>query len=243
MNQNKIKYRLARELGNMAESILRREAPFENFPIHLEAANFLYLKLLEYSDEINALLKQKVLEYVIDEAKWYFLDSLIPIKSTFDEQYPQHIQTEILFRKWLKQKERDFSPYKPSYVPMQNIDIIKIIKKVMQQRMPEYYLDAERSRSSVFFFSKSWISNQKVFLIIDMGSARDFLDFLVGVSTPYLKDIEIYHTTVASFYGGIQCVYSYDSSIAAERSVNKAIDLVKAIIPMFLGRIQKAYES
>lgn len=243
MNNEDAKIHLARELGKMAEQILRKEPPFSNFPIHLEAANHLYLKLLEYSNEIEDSFRQKILEFIIDGAKWFFLDGLVPTQSTFDEQYPQHIETELLFRDWLKQKEENDSPYKSSYAPIHKIEVPKIIKSVVQQRLPEYSFEKTKSRTSVLYFSKSWVLKNKIYIIIDKGSARDFLDFSVGVSTPYLEGINIYHTTIAGFFGGIQCVYSYDSSDEVMRVVNKAIDLAVAVMPHFLERMEKVHRG
>jgi len=245
MNSEDIKYQICKSMGDMAVSILKRKPPFDNVPMHKEAVNHLYSKLIEYSDEIDESLKRKIVECIMDKTRWYFFITMLPIKETFYEKFPQHEKTESIFREWLRKKEGD-SIYRPSHTPFyqcskltEKIKINQIIKKVMEKEMPEFLYDKKKSWRPMLFFSKPWFFNHNIYIVIGRGTKRSFLDFFIGVSSPYLHGIDIYYTTVAAFLGSPQAVYSYDSSDGLFKAMNNGLNLIKILLPHFLGQMEK----
>lgn len=232
-DEKTIKTELAEELGNLSEAILRREKPFDSLKVQPEVMHYYYIKYLQYYNELEIKLRKKILLSLVDYAKWELRDILIGTSLRFDSLYPQHMDTERLFENWLKEREGPRAKTILCSGPLTKVaKVNQIVKRIMNERNPQYSYVRGFDVSGMTMFSKPLFNKNKIYLAVDRGTKRDFLNFLIGLEKPkFLLDI-------ACFFSKSQSQYKYSSSDEVEFVVKKGLDLVQIILPHFEDRIR-----
>jgi hypothetical protein len=157
------------------------------------------------------------------------------------DEINEPLRKEIL--KYIIAETGESEYYPSAFKPTEKLKLNHIIEKAMKKRKPDFLYDKDFSDSHTRYFSKAWQIKYKAFIAIGWGVKRNFLDFYVGVSSPFLKGIDVYSTTIASFFGGVQAVYTYDTQAEVFKAVNKALDLIEIILPHFLQRMEAFIEK
>jgi len=107
----------------------------------------------------------------------------------------------------------------------------------MRERKPEFSYDKAEAEPGVIPFSMPWLVDNKVYIIADKGTKREFLDFSFGVEYPK------FYCDIANFFAGGQSWYDYETEEDLLRGVNKALDLIDILLPHFLDRVKKVLEE
>ena len=163
--EKELRYRIAETLGELAEEILRRKAPFDKLPLQEEVAGSLYMKYCEYYDEIDEVLKEKFIGLEVECSKYLIRDSLIGEKEAFVSKYPEYMETRKLFKDWIAQRE---GPQGPVYIEQEliteKIKVNQTIKQIMKERKPDFTYDKGEVYPGYISFSNPWSGDNKVYM-------------------------------------------------------------------------------
>jgi hypothetical protein len=233
-HEKKLRTRLARSLGDMAEGIIKREPPFDEIPFQDEATDKLFKKYLEYFDELETPFRQSILSMFIDSARESFkMGARVDEIGSFNSRHPQHVETGDQFVSWIKNREGHIETVNLSLGPTPPIKVTAVIKRVMQERLQEFKFEKGVMPGAIAF-SKPILTDNKVYVLVDKGTQRQFIDFMIGLKWP-----ESYFD-IAEFFCRGQSWYGYNSEEELIAGVSKAMDLVEALLPHFVDRAEKA---
>lgn len=232
--EKRIRAELVETLGILSEKLIRREPPFDTLPLQHEIIPYFYEKYLEYFDEIEIDLRSKILERLVDYAKWQIRSMLIRGIPSFNSLYPDHVDTGSAFKQWIRHREEHNVSIPRNIAQLDvNFKMSRVIKHVMKQRMPLFEYDKSVYIPGTVPFSKVFLSNNKIFIIADIGTKRQFVDFMIGLDSPRL------FIDIANFFGKAQSVYEYSSEQEATIAVNKALDMIEVLLPYFAEKVEK----
>lgn len=236
--EKRIRHALAQSLGDLAESIIRRDPPYGDIPIQQEVMGFTYKKYLQYYDEIDISLRQRILDMLIATARWKIKSMLIKDSYRFDFIYPEHVEIARRFEEWITNKEGqtpNIIVSLPKSIP-KSINLNIIIKRIMTLRMPLFNYDKSLCNPGQVCFSTSLLNN-KVGIIVDKGIKRYFIDLMFCIHWPRS------YFDIASFFAGSQSRFKYNSSEDLIAALNKALDLVDVLFPTFADRVKDTLDK
>ena len=221
--------KLAKALGELAEGILTQKELYGMIPFQTEASSYIYTKYRQYRDEIENDLRNRIIEEEVDYVKYEFLDALVGVDKSFAELYPQHMETKKVFSNWVKEKEgfnlNSFITREPKTLG-KNIPVNNTMKNSIRERFPEFSYESS-AVPGLISFSKVFSENNKIYLVVDKGTKRQFLSFSVGLENPKV------YFDIANFFGDVQSKYKYQSLEDLKLEINKALDLLGAFLPHF----------
>jgi hypothetical protein len=233
--EKEIRTRIAEEMGRLSEAILRREHPFDTLSAQSEVMPHLYIKYLQYYNDLEEGFRRSIFTSLVDQAKWQFHDVLLGTPQRFNSLYPQHVSTQKLFGIWIDQRE---GPQGPIILHARSLPegtkVNQIVKRVLKKRKPEFSYEKSFGVPGLIVFSKRLDTDNRVYLAVDRGTMRRSLSFLLGLAKPRLL------LDVASFFSNSQSWYRYTSAEEVESSVNKALDLIEKLLPYFEGKVKRA---
>jgi len=230
-----IRYNLTHTLGNLAASVIMRVPPFDRLPLQKEIVLYQYEKYLLYVDEIEPPLRVRVLTMMVEHAKWVIQERLGPGKDSFNSIYPQHVETKNVFADWILRKEGPRPPLPLMRVlPMEKINVSSIIRQVMKERMPEFKYDRSLGNSTVTSFSIPICGDNKIFITVDKGTWRRFLDFAFCIHWPRS------YFDIAVFFSNSQSRYEFNNEEELVTGVNKALDVIEVLLPHFVDRVTES---
>ena len=235
---NNERYKIADILGAMAEKVLKREPPFENIPVHPEACSEIYLRYLDCYNLMDNSLKRKVLKAEIDKAKFFFLKRLVGVNESFANAYPEHMETKKEFWVW-SEKKIETKPSSSHFVgadikKLPKNQITKIVKEVVLRKFPEFSHSKSKFFPGTITFKRNW-NDRNLFILVDKGTKRKFLDFFIGLDKPLIS------VDIATFFSSAQSKYYYFSHTDLERSVEKACALIAFIMPNLERELTSAW--
>jgi hypothetical protein len=237
-NEKRIRYTLGQSLGDLAESIIRRDPLYSDIPIQHEVLSYLYVKYLEYHSEIDISYRQRILDMLVATARWKIENMLVRSRESFNVTYPQHFEMEHKFGDWIAQREgrtgHTVVSLPPSPSGKQKIDIV--IKGIMKDRLPFLKHDRHICNPGQVCFSRSLLDT-KVGIIVDKGTKRHFIDLMFCIDWPRS------YFDIANFFAGSQSRFTYSSSDGVIAALNKALDLVEVLFPYFTDRVKEALEK
>mgnify|MGYP000858752280 FL=1 len=233
-DEQTIRRDLACTLSAMAESVMKREPPFDRMPLQPEVAPYLYRKYLQYFDELEVLLRDRVYASLAEHARWDIQMRLGLEKRGFNFIYPQHVDAKKDFMAWILEKEGPRPPVPPLQVfPMSKFNMREVITKTVLKRMPELRPDKMFREPSTTVFSIPILYKNKIFLIADKGTNRKFIDIYFCIYYP-----ESYFD-IAIFFSNSQSHYEYSSEDDVVTGMNKALDIIEILFPQFVDRVKK----
>lgn len=229
VKKSKLNKKLAEALGRLAEGILTKQVPYKEIPVQPEATSYIYMKFLQYNDEIDEDLRNRIIEEEVAYAKYEFMDNLVGVDKSFAELYPQHMETKKAFSKWVKNKEGFYINgffSATSQTLNKKIPVNNIIKNCIQESNPDFSY-AKNAFPGLISFSKAFLENNKIYIVVDKGTKRNFLSFFVGLENPKAC------FDIANFFGDVQSKYKYQSLEEIETKIKKALDLLGVLLPHF----------
>jgi|GEM_PF-3022758 len=237
--EKKTRYHLTRTLGDLAESIIRRVPPFDRVEFQPEVLSNLHGKYIEYSDEIESSMKQRILLMLIDSARWEIKNTIIGGSKSFESIYPEHLETEKIFKEWIIEKEckqiksTDISVYATA----KGIKINRIIRKVVKERFPDFKYGKIKNMPEIMPFAMSIFDGNRVYLVVDKDIRRKCLEFMIGINYPR------FYFNPSILFSNTQSAYKYNTEKEANDAVNKALDVIDVILPHLLTRLREALEK
>lgn len=229
---------MAENIGDLVESILRRQPPFDQIPFHPEVS-YRYRKYYQYEPDLDQSFRKKVLEHEVAWARFNVRDRLVPYTQRFLDKHPEYKEVRNDFAAWVKSRESDAIADHTSLSNecLKKAIVNQTVKQVVKHRKPEFTPDNKAFGS--LGFSKPWSFGNRLYLIVDTGTWRRSLSFSIGLHSPrFCFDI-------ADFFGGVQSHYSqgYLSVEQVKEGVNRALDLIELVQPHFEKAVQKAFEN
>lgn len=238
-DENTLKNKIAETLCELAELIIRRSPPFNRIPLQPEVTSSLLIKYYKYYNEIDESLKGEYILAEIALAKYLIQNTLVGVKESFATKYPEHMKAREAFDNWIIQRE---GPPEPVYIDRtlqiftEKVKVNQIIKQIFNERKPDFSYDKSAVYPGIIPFSKPWLKDNKVYIIADKGTKRQFLDFHIGIAKPE------FFIDIANFFGRAQSWYNYNTVEELIQGINKALDIIDLLLPHFLERIKKVLE-
>lgn len=233
-DEQTIRRDLAYTLSAMAESVMKREPPFDRLPLQPEVAPYLYRKYLQYFDELEVSLRERVFASQIEYARWDIQLKLGLEKRPFNDLHPQHVDTDKDFMEWILKKEGPLPPAPPSRgIPMGKFNMREIIVKTVLGRIPELKPDRALREPSNAVFSIPILDKNKIFLIADKGTWRKFIGIKFCIYYPRA------YFDIATFFSNSQSHYKYSCEDDVVKGMNKALDIIEILFPQFVDRVKK----
>jgi hypothetical protein len=240
-SEKEIRNAISDNLGDLFESIINREKPFDQVPFHPEVSH-IYLNYYKYEKELEGSLKSQILEALVAWARFSIKDKLIGFPFSYEKKFPKHYDIENYFLGFIKENEqngiasRSYDSFTILPAPVNKSLVKKIVKQTVRQRMPEYKID--NKAFGPIGFSKPWNDKNKIYIHVDTGSWRYSLNFSIGLGYPK------YCIDIAEFFGHTQSHYSerYLSVEHIRDGTNKALDFIEFIMPHFEVTNKTAFE-
>lgn len=236
--EKRARYYLARTLGDLSESIIRRLPPFEQMELQPEVISYFYQKYIQYSDELEDTLRHKVLLMLIDYAKWEIKNTIMSGTRAFSSIYPEHVETENSFNDWIMQREGEPPSPDESAPPSSSkkIRINPIVKRIIKERFPDFKEGKIRNMPEIIPFAMDTLDGNRVYLIADKGIKRRALEFMIGIDYPR------FYFNPSVFFSNSQALYRYHTEAEAAEAVGRALNLVELILPHVLEKVKEALD-
>jgi hypothetical protein len=235
--EKEIKEKIAINLGDLVEGILRRNPPFHEIPLHPEAC-LTFVKYCEYENDLDEDFKLRILNAKIAWGRIRAKQILMGFHGKpFGELFPEHLQSIDEFWEWVRAKENieDIIDTDPRPRPIKKTLVNKCVKETIKNRYPA--LKVNNKPFGSIGYSKNWGFNNKQYILVDTGSWRTTLNFEVGIGYPqFCMDVSCFFAENQSHYSD-----GYLSIEQVHESTNKALDLVDALMPFFLSSIENAF--
>jgi hypothetical protein len=226
--------KIADLLGNMSESVMRKNPPFDQIPMNLNVIESYYTMYISHIEKIKKTFKQDILESIIVNSRWQFQERLIGNEEPFKSSFPEHSKNIENFIKWIRQNKR------PQWLTTQQsfyekkIRVKNIIKQMVKQNKPDFFYNRNLIKSNLIPFPKTWFSGRNALIFIDEDREINNVDFLIGFQPP------TFYISIASIFGGTQCKGGYNTREELEKIIYEAMDLIDILLPDFLTRIQQS---
>ena len=119
--------------------------------------------------------------------------------------------------------------------PIKKAIVNKCVKQTIKSRHPEFRVD-NKAFGSIGYSKRIGFKN-KVYIVVDTGSWRTTLSFMLGFDYPkFCMDVAEFFADHQSHYGD-----GYQSIDQVETATNKALDLVDELMPYYLEAIEGAF--
>ncbi|MEJ2155277.1 MAG: hypothetical protein P8X96_08060 [Desulfobacteraceae bacterium] len=227
---------ITRNLGDIVEGILTKNPKFANIPIHQEAAQS-FSHYCKYEEKLKNDIKSRFIKAQIASGRFFCEKSLFGHQGKpFAQRYPEHMKAREDFWNWIKSQE-DYSSQigHARTAPIKKAIVNKCVKQTIKTRHPEFKVD-NKAFGSIGYYRNIGFKN-KIFLVVDTGSWRTTLSFMFGIDYPkFSMDVAEFFADHQSHYGD-----GYQSIEQVENAINKALDLVDALMPFYLEAIECAF--
>ena len=230
-----IRVEIAKAMGDLATDLLNGVDPFIGLTYPKEATSHLYLKCLEYSNELEKSFRQEILDSQIEFSRFTLHNAITRKFRAFGKMEPEHCATEAKFSNWLKEREPEAYTWTPRALPPlePGIKVKKNIKQVMKERKPEFYEYKSKNLPGLFTFAKDWLSDNKILITFDKPPNMREVDVAICLEKPF------FILDVGYFFASTHSGFKFDSAANLEKAVEKAIDTVDLLLPHILERIEK----
>ncbi|MHC1725115.1 MAG: hypothetical protein AB9866_03705 [Syntrophobacteraceae bacterium] len=226
-------------LGELAESIISMDPPFNDIGIIREVMGYLHFKYKIYEQEIEYPFKTIVLKDIIRTSKWLLYSQVLkenmPIQSLFED----FVDTDDQFAKWIKKREANqVHPIMAGYPPYHGkLKTDQIAKQIMKQRMPEFKYHRQSHFPGLRCFSKPILQDNAIIVGLEKGSVRRAISLYLGLERP------CFAFDIACLFSSGQSLYWYNSPEDLAVALNRAIDLASLILPEFESRMKKVLSA
>lgn len=234
--EKELRSAIATNLGDIIEGILTKNPKYNDIPVHQEASQT-FSKYCEYENKLKSDLKSRFLLAEITAGRFFCETKLFGYHGKpFSERYPEHIKARKDFWDWIKSYEGlSCFPIRARKAPIKKAEVNKCVKQMIKNRHPDFKIDNKAFGS--IGYSKKLGQNNKIYIVADTGSWRTTLTFMLGVNHPnFCMDVAEFFADSQSHYG-----IGYESIKKVEKATNRALDLVDALMPHYLGAIESAF--
>jgi len=174
--EKELKEKIANNLGNFVEGILRRNSPFSQIPVQYEACPT-FAKYCEYESDLDEDFRSRIINAKIAWGRFRIKQLLMGFRGQpFGKLFPEHIQATDDFWDWVRTKENiiDFIDTEPAQRPIKKSFVNKCVKDTLKKKYPVLKVDNKAFGS--IGYSKNWGFNNKQYhccpvnnLIISIG--------------------------------------------------------------------------
>lgn len=226
---------IANELMQLATSMLKKEEIFSKIPVCLQYMAYNYKIYLDSYEKLDSIKKVEILDAIISRAHYYIKSSLKVSRQTLPEMFPEQYKTIKEFQTWINENSLFFS--NPIVEKKEKIPVNKLIKEIIKKRLPEFEKSKKLIGPHELSFAKSISDNNKVFVLFDKGTYRDFISIYFGVENPEFT------LDIATFYSQPQSHFYCRNEDECIKELNVAIDYIQLIIPHFIKAIKNVERS
>jgi hypothetical protein len=222
-SEQELKIKIAENLSDLSEQILKHQPPFNAFPIQDAVFSPLYLKYLQYFDELDKPLKENLINELSQLAKLSIHQALHLI----ERRKSKDTKSIDEFQSWITMKEGAYDPSK-NFLAGSVIKATVLIKKYMQEKQAGFRYDRKQSATYGFpIYYKPCLDNNKIYIGLDRGTWRSFISVYIGMESPsFFMDIgELFNRSQSWYEYMITTRTEYDEVI--KKAVIKFIEPLK----------------
>ncbi|MHC1727496.1 MAG: hypothetical protein AB9866_16095 [Syntrophobacteraceae bacterium] len=226
-------------LGELAESIMLMEQPFDYIGIIPEVMSYYYLRYKIYYNELNDSFKHQILKKRILKAKWLLHTQVFKEHKPIQSLFANYIDTDDVFLTWIKEREANqVHPIMAGYPPYHGkLRTDQISKQIIKQRMPEFKYHRQSHFPGLRCFSKPILQDNAIIVGLEKGSVRRAISLYLGLERP------CFAFDIACLFSSGQSLYWYNSPEDLAVALNRAIDLASLILPEFESRMKKVLSA
>lgn len=225
-----LRKKIALNLFLITEKILKKEHPFEDFPVLSQSKSFFYKKLLQYDSELSSDIKQKVIQALMRVSNGN-INRVLDVDEVFvkNDICDEDIENiEKRFEEWVRNKEGDKKSVYLNSKTLEKISVVYIAKEVMKKRMPQFTYRKGVVKWTQISFCKKIRDKRCIVVNFDtgkMGGGR--FSVSIGFNDPaFLMDI-------ATFNFWTQSWFVYSTQLEFITQLNSALDFIDIILPHF----------
>ncbi|MCP4159778.1 MAG: hypothetical protein GY760_06870 [Deltaproteobacteria bacterium] len=237
VKEKKLRIRMANTLGDLAESIIRKKAPFTKDIWPITQCNNWYINYFyKYGYILSETEKEKYLSINIEQVKFSIRDWLRLEPKSYVEEYPEDYKFTSKIDDLVKnEREKKEGPISVFSYTKEKVKVNKLAKEVFKERYPDFIYNKEDSYSGTIAFHKAWFDDKIIFLNISTSNRRQYFYFNIGL----LKTDFYFSIDMCTFWAG-QSKYEYSTNEEFKNSLHKALDMLDIFLPHFEERLEKA---
>jgi hypothetical protein len=245
----------ANRLSELAYQIALKQLPYDNLIWYKEVRNENILKFHQYRDELNKIFIDNFLQYIKDLNRYKFyicfgiLDHYAPEIGDYDYG---NVYRE--FQEWWKHKESFLVPFiKGDMIARPSFNIDGIIRNTILKRYPDCKVAKKKPAYGVKTYYTDFLDNNKLYIGFERSNMRSFMSlcfglerpwFMVDISTFFIGTQSLFEMAEIKEYVGVingerKKIFEYVgiSQQSAERTINRALDILEALLPHVLKKL------
>jgi hypothetical protein len=170
------------------QQAMRREPPFDNVAFKTSNYSYVFGNYLKIKNEIEEPFRKEIIEAITEKAKYAIKKDLMKRVGEFSDVSPAHSGALVKFFKLLEDRGLNLLSDEDIESILnekdENIDVVGTVKKIFRESLPDFKYHKKRQMAGELKFKKKLNEESSMMVIVDTGTWRSWLHFLVGVDNP-----------------------------------------------------------
>lgn len=215
---------ISTKICGQIEKVLRQEGSFSNLNLPDDLYSYLYRCFLASSERIDSQLKERFFKCLVLRAKYLINSDIVGEEMAFTEQFPECLKVEDEYISKIDRLGIKITDLLWPDKAKINTRIITI--EYFKSNRPEFIYDKSMSKHGLMFFARE-SKNNSIFIMVDIGTKRDFLSLGIGQKKP------LFCIDLGNFFALPQSKLQAENKEILVEKLNRSLALADEIFPYF----------